>query len=46
MSDTDLRDAAALLDTGEGTGEAFAVFYRRHLDVVLRLCARRRWPIQ
>jgi RNA polymerase sigma factor (sigma-70 family) len=41
MSDPDLRDDAALLDAHEGAGEAFAVFYRRHLDVVLRLCARR-----
>jgi RNA polymerase sigma factor (sigma-70 family) len=41
MNDTDPRDDAALLAVSDGAGEAFAVFYRRHLDVVLRLCARR-----
>ncbi len=38
MDETDPRDDAALL---VGAGDAFAIFYRRHLDVVLRLCARR-----
>jgi len=41
MDDTDPRDDTALLAARDGAGEAFAVFYRRHLDVVLRLCARR-----
>jgi RNA polymerase sigma-70 factor (ECF subfamily) len=41
MSDTDPRDDAALLGARDHADEAFAVFYRRHLDVVLRLCARR-----
>jgi RNA polymerase sigma factor (sigma-70 family) len=41
MNDTDPRDDAALLAAAEGAGEAFAVFYRRHVDVVLRVCARR-----
>ena len=41
MNETDPRDDAALLAARDGADEAFAVFYRRHLDVVLRLCARR-----
>lgn len=41
MNYTDPRDDAALLGARDGADEAFAVFYRRHLDVVLRLCARR-----
>jgi len=41
MNDSDPRDDAALLAARDGAGDAFAVFYRRHVDVVLRLCARR-----
>jgi RNA polymerase sigma factor (sigma-70 family) len=41
MNDTDPRDDAALLAAPDEAGEAFAVFYRRHVDVVLRVCARR-----
>jgi RNA polymerase sigma-70 factor (ECF subfamily) len=41
MSEADSRDDVTLLGAREDAGEAFAVFYRRHLEVVLRLCARR-----
>jgi RNA polymerase sigma-70 factor (ECF subfamily) len=41
MNDADSRDDAALLGAQDGAAEAFAVFYRRHVDAVLRLCARR-----
>jgi len=40
MDGSDSRDDAALLGARDGAAEAFAVFYRRHVDVVLRLCAR------
>ncbi len=41
MDAGDACDDAVLLAARDGAGEAFAVFYRRHVDVVLRLCARR-----
>ena len=41
MSELDHRDDTELLAAAGDDGAAFAVFYRRHLDVVLRLCARR-----
>jgi RNA polymerase sigma factor (sigma-70 family) len=41
MKDLDGCDDVALLGAHERVDEAFAVFYRRHLDDVLRFCARR-----
>src|SRR5579862_3610301 len=41
MDGADSRDDAALLAARDGAGAAFAVFYRRHVEAVLRLCARR-----
>jgi RNA polymerase sigma-70 factor (ECF subfamily) len=39
--DLDACDDVALLGAHERVDEAFAVFYRRHFDDVLRLCVRR-----
>jgi DNA-directed RNA polymerase specialized sigma24 family protein len=41
MNGLDTRQDADLLADRDVGGESFAVFYRRHVDVVLRLCARR-----
>jgi RNA polymerase sigma factor (sigma-70 family) len=41
MHDLDRCDDAALLDGGDCPDAAFAAFYRRHVDAVLRFCARR-----
>ncbi len=41
MIEFDDRDDPVLLAATGDDGAAFSVFYRRHLDVVLRLCARR-----
>jgi RNA polymerase sigma factor (sigma-70 family) len=37
----DRRDDGALLGARERADDAFAVFYRRHVEVVLSFCARR-----
>ena len=41
MGELETRDDAELLAIRGDGGEALAVFYRRYLDVVLGLCARR-----
>ena len=41
MSDLSNLDDGRLLVEGDRSGEAFAVFYRRHVQTVLRVCARR-----
>jgi RNA polymerase sigma-70 factor (ECF subfamily) len=41
MKDLSSCDDSDLLVARERTDEAFAIFYRRHLDDVLRYCARR-----
>jgi RNA polymerase sigma factor (sigma-70 family) len=40
IDDLDALDDAALLAASQRRDEAFAVFYRRYVDDVLRLCAR------
>jgi len=41
MNELETLDDAALLAARDTDGRAFALFYRRHLDAVLRWCARR-----
>jgi RNA polymerase sigma factor (sigma-70 family) len=41
MDKLDQCDDATLLDARERADDAFSIFYRRHVDAVLRLCARR-----
>jgi RNA polymerase sigma factor (sigma-70 family) len=41
VDDLGQRNDAALLAAQDDPGETFAVFYRRHVEVVLRVCARR-----